>query len=717
MQKNRWSRKFDWIEVPGDSGTTYVQQTRSVKYDEDKFIAVGDIYFKLNKYLTGVTFTYINSLNDIYKRDLLTGDGYSIVNMYNEYDVVDRVLKNIVIADVAADTNIPLTSGGTPTQWYEINGVKLKPKHLVLLMNQTSEFENDIYEVTNQYFLKNAGFLSTREKSDKFSCNIKMGKNADKQFFLINNGDTFPITSEPKYFIEGKSYMLKNLIKYNIYNTSTGSTTAKIVFTDFDVARKQLEENYGLYNEFYLSGITLSGSSVSSYLKINYHHDSYVIRTGNTSDIIFTGITSDITNIYSGCTSIIYTVGFDCYVGDYICLNIYSGSTSILSMSTFIKNIQDGRIYLEENIPNDILTKLKNCSFSVQNLNAAYDWSDAINKFSNYTPYIDFYTLINKTVSGITDLKIYPKECAYDKYFDYDGLTFNFDDDTIFRYFYTDYQYIKYKLYNNLDLIDSTGFTSSFKFFNEYLLNVTDFSYTDSNRIIITTSLTGMTDIFKPYTYVSASGYSSSPGDEPTQKSLVYSVKDHEIIIEKPASWIVKPTVTSIQNIDGLKAISDILYEVYMNDAFDWYIQKPDNERKYITRTYAYLLTLNDFFRRNVTGILYENRNNEFILKLYDIENDKNLYFSAIELVFLGADRKSRLPVPLKLIERERSAEDSTFMLNWNVLVDGYDDSLDGIGPSGIVGDVFESGIDNVVPGPEGPPLLYNIIDGGVDSV
>jgi len=44
MQKNKWSRKFDWIK----SGSTYYQVNRSEQYNENRFIAVGDIYFKLN---------------------------------------------------------------------------------------------------------------------------------------------------------------------------------------------------------------------------------------------------------------------------------------------------------------------------------------------------------------------------------------------------------------------------------------------------------------------------------------------------------------------------------------------------------------------------------------------------------------------------------------------------------------------------------------------
>jgi hypothetical protein len=707
MQKNRWSKKFDWIK----SGVTYYQQTRSEQYNENRFIAVGDIYFKLNKYLTGVTFTYINSLNDIYKRDLLTGDGYAIYCMYNEYDVIDRVLKNIVFVDASSNINIDLNK-----QWFSIDSVKLQPGHLVLLFNQNSEFENDIYQVTPQYFLINAGLLSTREKANKFSCSVKMGTNADKQFFLLNNGLDFPVTFEPKYFIEGQSFILKSLIKYNLYNTSTNSAiTSKIVFTDYDFARKQLLDNYNLYTPY---GIAVVNTSVptSSYLTINYHHEAYTIRTGTTSGVTFSGITNGVTGIthcitnqYSGLTFIDIPPDFDCRIGDYIQLTIYSGSTRLL-MNTYIKDVQGHWIILEEIIPNRILTELKNCYFSVNNLNSAIDWTDAIYKFSNETPYVDFYSVSATTdspSSGLTYIFVSPEECKYNKYFDYDGITFEFVDDSAERFFYTANQFINYKLADRLNLMNpsSSGFTTGFTFFNTYSLSSFTYQYTDNNRIKLSTTVSGITRIFKPYTYVEASAIG-----ETTEKTLVYEVRDFEIVIEKPAQWSVypPPIITSIQNVDGLGNISDILYEVYMNDSYDWYTAKSDNERKYIARTYADLLTQNDFFRKNATGILFENEKNEFILKLYDIETDKNLYFSTIELVFVGADRKTRLPVPLKMIESSKKQTDGpTYELDWNVLDGGLDAVL-------VDKEVFDFGFNVVLGGPNDPPLLYTLIDGNL---
>ena len=818
MQKNRWSRNFDWLQTPATfknfsgvtfSGFTYYQQNRLEQYNQNRFIAVGDIYFKLNKYLTGITFSYINSLNDIYKRDLLTGDGYSIVNMYNEYDVIDRVMKNIVFVDVSSNTNVDLN-----LQWTKIDGVKLKPGHLVLLSNQDSEFENDIYKVTPQFFLVNAGLLASRKKSDKFTCSVKLGSNADKQFFLLNNGLEFPMYSEPKYFIEGKSFLLKNLIKYNLYNTSTNSgLTSKIIFTDYEFARKQLTESYNLFTECTLD---LSATTVTeSYFKISYHHDEYIIRTGLTNTSI--GSVTGITNTTFSLGSIFpYDEKLNPKVGDQVQVKIFdpnlSGSSNeFLTMKSFIKsintsydNIIDGgnslafdynggtstitgttiivdldggesifiydgldggnsttftptsiidggsstpliflnNIILEESIPNNILGNLKNYYYEIRNLNVATSWVEAIN-YLQYTTYTDFYTLtgtvdlidggtsiipFDSTIDSVLDsvndefldggssifslgsITFTPRESPYDRYFDYNGIVFYAIDDTVSIDFYTNIQYIQYNLFDRLNQINSTIFTSSFSgISNSYTLPVTNYKYTDNNRIRITTPITGLTNIFKPYTYVNATSTTES-----IEKTLIYSVKDYEIVIEKPANWTVYPTdnqspvITSIQNIDGLQNISDILYEVYMNvnhtdwddNLFGWYIQKSDNERKYICKAYAELLVENQYFRDNVTGILYENDNNEFILKLYDLETDYQLQYSPIELVYLGGDRKTRLPVTLKKIKSTEYTLDS----DWNVLNGGGDDEFDG--------DFFDFGLNVVLGGPNYLPPSYTLING-----
>ena len=452
----------------------------------------------------------------------------------------------------------------------------------------------------------------------------------------------------------------------------------------------------------------------SELARIDYHHNSYIIRSGTTLSSEFTGITNQITNnIYKGFTVIPYSIYFDCIIGDYIELNIYSGITSILTLNTFIKNIKDGNIVLEDTIPNRILTDLKNYNFSIENLNIAIDWNDVLNKLSSYTPYSDYYDIIIRNYDiNYLDIRFTAKNCDYDKYFDYDELTLSLNDNNTWSsYNFNTYnQYISYKLFDNLNRLEPSEFTSGYSFYNDCLLTGFTFEYTDNNRIRIIYNQGGLLTNFNSYTYVNVFGTTL------TGKSLIYNVYDNEMIIEKPSSFPFFPStnIIAIQNIDGLSNISDILYQIYINESYDWYIQKNDNERKYICKSYADILVSDVFFRNYATGILYENDNNEFILKLFnlgtniDSNADPLLYFSTIELVYIGADRKSRLPVPLTILSG------NTIEIYWNLLDGGSDDSLNGI--NDILGDVVDAGMNVNVPGPNITPLLYTLIDGGLDS-
>ena len=218
----------------------------------------------------------------------------------------------------------------------------------------------------------------------------------------------------------------------------------------------------------------------------------------------------------------------------------------------------------------------------------------------NWCSCSDFYDYYADT--GSTGVAFYPKESKFDKYFDYDGLYFSIDDSTPIN-FGTDIQYLKYTLYDRLNEINPTIFTSTFTGITQKytLTDISNCEYTDRNRIRISSNTSGLTNIFTPYTYVNIvsltnlpvldAGYSSSGNTGLTWLSggtsfsgetdiydgggslngmigltLIYSVSDYELIIEAPKLWnsYIEPNIDEIRNIDGLKNISDILYEVYI---------------------------------------------------------------------------------------------------------------------------------------------------------
>jgi len=698
MKRDKWNIKFDWVQ----SGETWYQQDRNEQYNDNRFLSINDIYFKNQKYLSGVSYTYINKLEDVYKRDLLTGDGYALYNMYNEYDIVDRVMKNIQIVDVASTSNINITS-----QWRKINNIDLKPNQLILLNNQDSEYENDVYKVTDQYYLQNANFLSNRSIAERFSVSVKMGTYKDRQFFLINNGNEFPITGEPKHFIEGNSFILKHIIKYNLYNTSTNSAvTSKIVFTDYEIAKKQLPVNYTLYNNVEFS-VSNSTSVSSDYFQIYHHHDSFIMRSGITSERICSGYTTQISNNtdpISGGTTITGTLPFVANVGDYISLYITTGSTTYLTMNTHVKISDNGLIILEDVIPNRLLRYVPDGQFEIYNWNIASSWINAISQLSN-TPYSRFFNVSDSYGGSIHNLTFSPKEYAYDKYFDYNDLTFKVVDGGISSSFSSLNNYITYNLYTRLNIINPTIFTSSFSFHNSQSFTSSSFawSYTDDSRIKLVFTDSGNTSYYKDFTYVYLN-------NDTSKKVMIWKIDGDTIYLDKPAAWTSGTAVSKITNIDGLFNISEILQEVFINVEYDWYITKKDNIRRNICSAYAQLLTENSDFRRNVTGILYENEFNEFVLKLYDLENDHQLYFSMIELMRLGADRKTRIPVP---INKEGLVQRDTFSEYWNILDDGlvYTGTTS-YTSTNTTDELFDFGLDVVLGGPNDPPLMFTIIDG-----
>ncbi|MCK9416720.1 hypothetical protein M0Q97_08705, partial [Candidatus Dojkabacteria bacterium] len=173
------------------------------------------------------------------------------------------------------------------------------------------------------------------------------------------------------------------------------------------------------------------------------------------------------------------------------------------------------------------------------------------------------------------------------------------------------------------------------------------------------------------------------------------------------------PEITKIQNIDGLKNISDILYDVYIG-----LYEYDENEKKYIAKSYGELLDNNMFFRSNVTGILFENNNNEYILKLYDLGKnfdgkDQYLQFVSNELIYVGSDRITRLPVSLKTLSGYTYTSTvitgtTTFDFNdlgWNIINGGENDIL-------INSPICNAGEDVVLPNVSSIPLTYNVING-----
>lgn len=150
-----WNYTFDWVKIVDNNGNVQLQKIERVQdYTVDD---VNDTYFKFQKGFSGITYNYINDLDDIYKFDKLSGDGVSIVNTFNEYDIITAYLQNQIEVDIASTENIDLNN-----IVYKIDNITLLSEHLVLLKDQTDTKQNNIYKLNDKGYLILTDYLSDR---------------------------------------------------------------------------------------------------------------------------------------------------------------------------------------------------------------------------------------------------------------------------------------------------------------------------------------------------------------------------------------------------------------------------------------------------------------------------------------------------------------------------------------------------------------------------
>lgn len=801
-----WNTKYDWIKT--DTAIERVE-----RYSQNDTENINDIYFKLQKAFSGVSYTYADSLENVYKYDLFTGDGYSYENFFNEYDVVSKYLKNYIIVDVASNINVDISQN-----IYEIDGIKLIKNHVVLLKDQSNQIENGVYVVDEKNYLIDTDYLISKEKSDRFKVSVKYGVvNNGKQFFLhYKNDGSYPTKNESKYFVERHSYIIKHRLTYDIDSIPTNSSnTHKLVFADYDIARKMNNENVELWNGL---SINVAGLSNGQTFKIRYYNQDYTINLSNlydpysdyikydvntiptmvdysspsglcfasseygnlpsyaawkafdgnnstrwisktSSDYIgykfdeptciwkygiyfsegslidrapknwifeasnnikwytidtqynqtdWSGVTSDIYREYTvnntikyyyyrlrvldtNGASIISIGNFSMYKMDYI----YSSNSYKPFVVNDIKNIErldtyqssyDTEIkttsfpdlvinqndYIDIEIKNNDETYLKFKTFvryitpngfTIGDLLPSWVCSDLNSNYSTLTWIVRNVQYTNPTQSGLSSvlnnsffskyfnvytnaniLYINPKQCEFNKEFDYGSLSFVYNNTTY--KFSTENTYINYNLNDFLNSVSDVVFTPTKNIYNNKSI-IPDSQFYVEKDIIQLNSTSVNIKYFKPYTYVNVTGSSN------TGRSLILKINESYIWIERPNNFGWNESITEISNIYTLSDISDILYDVYKNENYEYYTVKNDLIRKNICLSYGDILNQNSDIRYYCLGLLYENYdiNRNFVLKLYNIQNDDNMLFEVgyrpIEVLDIGIDRKTMLPKPL----------------------------------------------------------------------
>ena len=188
-----------------------------------------------------------NSSYDFYTRNLKEY-GLTVKNLFTPERLMKDVLSNYIQVDVATTDQIDLT---LISDNYQIDGVKLKEGHKVLVKNQTSittldnSVDPEIYfkgpytlidnlglNIDYEYYNENNGLyiftnnrleklndLDDYQKCFRLSIYIKMGNvNQNKQFHmkrLLNGFYPTSYLNDPMEFTEKHNWLLRNRVDYN----------------------------------------------------------------------------------------------------------------------------------------------------------------------------------------------------------------------------------------------------------------------------------------------------------------------------------------------------------------------------------------------------------------------------------------------------------------------------------------------------------------------
>ena len=636
-----WKPYYFW-----KSGSTYTwEQTLHPNNFYGK--ANKNVYFTNEKCLSGITFSYIISLDNIYQKNVMTGeDEYSLYNQYNQFDVIDRVTKNYSKTDIAVDYNVDLTK-----TYHKLDNALIRPGQQILLFGQTNQTDNDIYTVTDNYKLENSGLLSSTTTSDKHYSYINLGTYKDKFMYLYYTGSTSPISGEIKIFTEGTSFILKNITTYNLTSIN------KIIFTDYNIPRKMVD--YTVLNDIEFD-ITAGGNFVS-YSQTYKHdiHTSTIDSTHTSTDYIWIidGVLSGVS--WDAKDTMIYTSNSGLFSDDdYIKITFPVNDTLIYK--GHIKQADGNWLRLYDNIPPHIFNNVNGDEYLIDNLSRSTSlWSNmatTLDRFSNDAPASYFYDVTYDLNSDPATVTISPKQFEYHKHFNHRELELEFKVDGLYSGFTgtfpTTNQFIDYKIYETLQEVNSITYNSGYTIYNTNTLTFAQITLIDWHHtmLYITPITTAHLLNFKEYTYVDV--YTSIG----TEKAMIVKITNNQIILERPVNFgISEPTLYSITNVNELKNISDILYEVYLNNDYDWYIKKSDFTCRKICKVYGEIFDDSNLkyeltgTTSGVTGIIFESEYDNYVFKLYDNENDSALTYQPSDILVLGQDLKTKFPVPVKI--------------------------------------------------------------------
>ena len=417
----------------------------------------------------------------------------------------------------------------------------------------------------------------------------------------------------PVFEIGKDSYILKHKLDYNTScnDGELSGSTNKILFTDYDLARKSQTSN----SEDYEPIIITDDLTNVNFITFKYYDKNYTI--GLYGRLLYTDIVSETTFINNSHYQQYYiepylTSLID--IGDYF--NVFFQNIEQISGITFwshtgpagetwvktgqtennidwqvtgittINGISTGEatwevedykpilkyqarvievgtdyIRLEKKIEdyffNNISNDYDNTYYELESMDLTTKNYHSIKYIFEESIWNDYF-IFNSYDSGLT---ITPTQNINDIYFDYDNvrIILTSTSETINYHFNTNCLYTKYKLNS---FFDQFGFDTGYTINNDYLTDATSISYDGSIEFDIEMTNSGDTQYFTPYTYVrtqvnNLSGY--------TYISLIKEISGTTITLITSRNFVIGDIIININNLYTIGDISDMLYECFIN--------------------------------------------------------------------------------------------------------------------------------------------------------
>jgi hypothetical protein len=147
-----------------------------------------------------------------------------------------------------------------------------------------------------------------------------------------------------------------------------------------------------------------------------------------------------------------------------------------------------------------------------------------------------------------------------------------------------------------------------------------------------------------------------------TYNVIISDITGNTITIITPLNYQNGETITELSNLYTVGEISDVLQKTYENYEQDEYRKHHIQTQKLVYNAYAEIINEyqdNQELRLKITGLVFENDKKIMVLKVFDPADfiDDRMLYEPIEIVRIGKDRKTAIPVSIKEFTKGLAAD------------------------------------------------------------